>query len=107
MTQWPFYTSQHSQAPTFGIFYGCLQNRQHFIAYVMFDIAGERYLKRLPRQKREKKWHFVMGLPQEEKYTLGCYCLCLCVVYLYPPTSLVKVQVFSYKFGLEPCHFVL
>ena len=82
------------------------KNRQHFIAYVMFDIAKERYLKRLPRKKKEKKWHFVMGLHQEEVYS-GLLLSVLCVVYLYPPTSLVKVQVFSHKFGLEPCHFVL
>ena len=81
VTQWPFYYTLRSQAPAFGIFYGCLQNRQHFIAYVMFDIAKERYLKRLPRKKKRRNG-ILLWDSTKKKYTLGCYCL-FYVLYIY------------------------
>ena len=78
VTQWPFYALR-SQAPAFGIFYGCLQNRQHFIAYVMFDIAKERYLKRLPRKKREEM-AFCYGTPPRRSIlwvAIVCFMCCI------------------------------
>ena len=84
VTQWPFYTS-HSQAPAFGIFYGCLQNRQHFIAYVMFDIAGERYLKRLPRKKEreEVEMAFCYGTPsRREVYSGMLLSVFMCCIFI-------------------------
>ena len=82
VTQWPFYTS-HSQAPTFGIFYGCLQNRQHFIAYVMFDIAGERYLKRLPRKKERSRNGILLWDSLKKRSILWDAIVCVYVLYIY------------------------